>query len=65
MASLNKRNQRAKAKKKAGNLERARKNLGTVKKSNIRYERDASGTLIMITPHPNGMMVERAPEHMQ
>ena len=65
MASLTKRNQRAKAKKKAGNLERARRNIGTVKKSKIRYQRDSSGTLIMITPHPNGMLVERAPEHMQ
>ena len=65
MASPNKRNQRAKAKKKAGNLERARKHVGTIKKSKIQYQRDSQGTLIQITPHPNGMLVERAPEHMQ
>ena len=65
MASANKRNQRAKLKRKQANLERGRKHFGTIKKSKIRYERDSSGTLIQITPHPNGMLVERAPEHMQ
>ena len=65
MASPNKRNQRAKIKRKQANLERGRKNIGTVKKSKIKYVRDSAGTLIKLTPHPSGTLVERAPEHMQ
>lgn len=65
MASLNKRNQRAKAKKKAGNLERAKNRTQRVRTAKVKYMRDSAGTLIMITDHPNGQLVERAPEHMQ
>lgn len=63
MASSNKRNQRSKLKRKAANLERARNTK--VRTAKVKYLRDSAGTLIMITDHPNGQLIERAPEHMQ
>jgi len=63
MASSNKRNQRAKLKRKAANIERSKRVKPRTAK--VKYIRDSAGVLIMITDHPNGHLVERAPEHMQ
>lgn len=65
MASSNKRNQRAKLKRKKANLERAKNRTNRVRTAKVKYIRDSAGTLIMITQHPNGQLVERAPDHMQ
>ena len=68
MASSNKRNQRSKLKRKQANLERQRNQVTKENKTvhaKVKYIRDGAGTLIMITQHPNGQLVERAPEHMQ